>query len=260
MAEVLAHTDNREDTEADDEGNVLPVENRDCVEEWDADIELMDDVDRPFDIEFILDWLTKAVTERVWEINEVSVTSAVKDGDCDTDRSDEGEELSRKEIDGNEDCVSDILIRDDADEEANADGETLTCAKRVDVIVLHAVIESLWTAVIEFDTLGECDNAGEVEEVTLSIEVLDDEGSEVVEKVIRAEFDTEEVVDGVALERGEDEGLFDRCGDIDVDELDVTLIELKEEALSVASADVEKVIRAEFDTKEVVDGVVLDRG
>jgi hypothetical protein len=64
----------------------------------------------------------------------------------------------------------------------------------------------------------------------------------------------------VALERGEDEGLFDRCGDIDVDELDVTLIELKEEALSVASADVEKVIRAEFDTKEVVDGVVLDRG
>jgi hypothetical protein len=64
----------------------------------------------------------------------------------------------------------------------------------------------------------------------------------------------------VVLERGDDEGLFDRCGDIDVDELEVGLIELKEEALSVASADVEKVIRAEFDTEEVVDGVVLERG
>ena len=37
----------------------------------------------------------------------------------------------------------------------------------------------------------------------------------------------------MVLGRGDDEGLFDRCGDIDEDVLDVALIELKEEALNV---------------------------
>ncbi len=45
-----------------------------------------------------------------------------------------------------------------------------------------------------------------------------------------------------------------------MDELEVGLIEIKEETLSVDSTDVEKVIRAEFDTEEVVDGEVLERG
>jgi hypothetical protein len=91
--------------------------------------------------------------------------------------------LTRAEIEGIEDSVSDILTRADTDEEGNADGETLTFAKRVDVTVSHAVIESLWRAVIEFDTLGECEDDGEVVVDTLSIEVLEDEGREDVEKV-----------------------------------------------------------------------------
>ncbi len=150
--------------------------------------------------------------------------------------------LACTEIEGIEDCVSDILTRADTDEEGNADGETLTFAKRVDVTVSHAVIESLLRAVIEFDTLGECEEDGEVVVDTLSIEVIEDEGRDDVEKVIRAEFDTEEVVNGVVLVRGDDDGLFDRCSEIDMDALDVTLIELITEALSVDSADVEKVI------------------
>ena len=51
--------------------------------------------------------------------------------------------LSCTEVDGKEVCVSDILTRADTDDEANAEGESLTFAKRVEVIVLQAVIESL---------------------------------------------------------------------------------------------------------------------
>jgi len=67
------------------------------------------------------------VAEADGEIFEDSVTHAVKVVDCDTVRSDDGEKLSYTEV----------------DEEGNADGETLTLAKRVDVTVSHAVIESL---------------------------------------------------------------------------------------------------------------------
>ena len=51
--------------------------------------------------------------------------------------------LSYIEGDGKEVGVSDVLTLIVTDEEANAEGETLTFAKRVEVIVLHAVIESL---------------------------------------------------------------------------------------------------------------------
>ncbi len=45
---------------------------------------------------------------------------------------------------------------------------------------------------------------------------------------------TEEVLDGEALVRGEDDVLSERWGDIDIIVLDVMLLELVTEALSVA--------------------------
>jgi hypothetical protein len=62
---------------------------------------------------------------------------------CDNESEDDGEKLPCNEVEGKEDCVSDILIRADVDNEAYDDGDKLSWAKRVDVIVLHAVIESL---------------------------------------------------------------------------------------------------------------------
>jgi hypothetical protein len=55
VAEVLAHTDNREDTEADRDNRALPVEDEDCRGVKDGDIELLDDDEKLLDIEFTID-------------------------------------------------------------------------------------------------------------------------------------------------------------------------------------------------------------
>jgi hypothetical protein len=82
---------------------VLPVEDVDCEGKLDVDTELLDDGDALFDIELVIDCVEIIVREVVCEINEVSVTSVVKDGDDDGDRSDVEEMLSCKEGDGKED-------------------------------------------------------------------------------------------------------------------------------------------------------------
>ena len=55
MAEALAHTDNRDDTEADRDNKALPVEDEDCEGDLEVDTDLLDIGDKLFDIEFILD-------------------------------------------------------------------------------------------------------------------------------------------------------------------------------------------------------------
>jgi hypothetical protein len=55
VAEVLAHTDKREDTEADRDNRALPVEDEECEGVIDDNIELLDDDDNILDIEFIID-------------------------------------------------------------------------------------------------------------------------------------------------------------------------------------------------------------
>ena len=52
---MLAHADNREDTEAEDEGNALLVDDVDCEGDFDVDTELLDDGDKVFDIELLVD-------------------------------------------------------------------------------------------------------------------------------------------------------------------------------------------------------------
>ena len=131
-----------------------------------------------------------------------------------------------------EDCVIKVVNEGDGEIDTSDDAELLSCSD----------VDGKEDCVSDGLSRADTDDAGEVEVVALSIEDLEDEGMDDVEKVSRAEFDTEEVVDGVALGRGDDDGLFDRCGDSDVDELDVALVELKEEALSVDITDVEKVI------------------
>ncbi len=54
-AEVLADADNREDTEADDESNGLLDGDVDCEDDINVDIVIIDDGDKIFDIEFIVD-------------------------------------------------------------------------------------------------------------------------------------------------------------------------------------------------------------
>jgi hypothetical protein len=53
--EVLAHADSRDDTEADDESNGLLDDEVDCDNDCDEEIELIEDGDKLFDIDFMPD-------------------------------------------------------------------------------------------------------------------------------------------------------------------------------------------------------------
>ena len=85
------------------EVRALPVEDEDCEGVMDVDTELLDDDDKILDIEFIIDWLTKAVTETDGEIFEELVKQVDNEGDVEIDRSEDVEMLTCTEIDSKAD-------------------------------------------------------------------------------------------------------------------------------------------------------------
>ncbi len=91
--------------------------------------------------------------------------------------------LSNTEVDCKEVGVSDILKRADTDEETQDDTVKLAIAEIENVTVLHAVIDTLCSDVIESNTLGECKEDEEIDDVILSLEELEGEGSVVVDIV-----------------------------------------------------------------------------
>ena len=81
----LAHADNREDAEAEDESNAVLVAGNDWAGDWDVDGETIDDNDIAIELVFVIDCVVFAVVVADGETIEDCVINPVSEEDDDNE-------------------------------------------------------------------------------------------------------------------------------------------------------------------------------